>query len=79
MAKQTSGRQADRYTFANTERGAELRKDTQDSLASQGITSELSEEVLEFSTGSCTLLLLTVTGRRPGEGRIAADMKARNV
>jgi hypothetical protein len=73
-----TGRQ-NRYTFANTERGAELRRLTAESLASQGITSEESQEVLEFSTGSCTLLLLTVTGKRPGEGRIAADMKARKV
>ena len=66
---------AGRYTFANTDRGRELRRYTRSSLASQGIISEESEEVLTFSTGECTLLLLTVIGKRPGEGQIANWVK----
>lgn len=67
----------DRYTFANTNRGRELRAQVAESFASEGIPTEASEEVLTFSTGECTLLLLTVTGKRPGAGQIAKAMKER--
>lgn len=64
----------DTYTFADDTRGTELCKQTRDSLASQGITSEITQETWEEDV---EVLILTVTGKRPGEGKIAADMKAR--
>jgi hypothetical protein len=67
------GRGPNTYIFSNTDAGRAIRNNVAASLASQGISTEKSIEKI----GETLVLVLTVTGRRPGEGRIAADMKAR--
>jgi hypothetical protein len=73
MTSKNKGRPLDRYIFARTVEGVRLRSLTALGLLSQGITTEYTEETIDRTP----VLVLTVTGKRPGEGRIAADMKAR--
>ena len=65
--------QLERYTFPSTLAGEELRTNLAESLTANGFTVELGEE--KFIT---TILTLTRTGKRIGEGEIAANMKALN-
>ena len=67
------GRGPDRFIFANNNAGFIQLAKTRAGLASQGITSAADTEVI----AETVCLVLTVTGKRPGAGRIAADMKAR--
>lgn len=73
MSKKTQPGRADRYFFTLNSKGRELLYNLKLSFNSQDIATEESEETIEGTT----LLVLTVTGKRPGEGRISADMKAR--
>lgn len=68
---------ADTFTFANTPEGAERRTALADIYKCQGIATRAFEE--DWTNGDLTthVLRLEVTGKRKGEGQIAADMKAR--
>jgi len=68
-----TGRGPDRYIFANNEEGGELAEKTLVSLNNAGIVCEAITDTI----GGVEVIVVTVTGKRPGEGRIAADMKAR--
>jgi len=72
MEKNKTGRGPARHYFANTSAGKELRYNVALSYESQGTPTEKSEEII----AGTTVLVLTL-GKRVGEGRIAADMKAR--
>ena len=61
----------DRYMFTNDERGMEIRANLKAGLLSCGRTVEEGEETLL----GFEYLTLTVTGKRPGEGQIAASIK----
>jgi hypothetical protein len=67
------------HFFADSQAGRNLRQATADNLLSVGITTEQSAEVMSgIEDGrhwTCTLLVLTITSKRPDEGRIAAQMK----
>lgn len=73
----SSERQPDRFTFTNTEAGRELRTNMVKALTAGGMTSEPSEENWTVEGWSGVVLILTVTSKRPQEGVLAADMKAR--
>ena len=61
------------YTFPLNETGQRLRENLVASLTRFHIPfREFQEEIAGF-----TCLRLEITGKRPGEGKIAADMKAR--
>lgn len=77
MTKPNTGRGPDRYIFTNNECGRKHANQKQESLHAAGITSTKTEEVLTSNEGSTLLIIVTVTGKRPGAGRIAADMKER--
>lgn len=70
-------RKLDRFTFPNTAAGRELRSNLVKALTAGGMTSEPSEENWTVEGWSGVVLILTVTSKRPQEGKIAADMKAR--
>lgn len=65
----------DKYTFASTPIGRAIRKDVADSLHTNGITTEDGQETVTAGGVEYVLLTLTVTGKRPGAGRIAQAMK----
>jgi hypothetical protein len=67
----------DTYTFSNSDAGRALRTDLHASLVSQGRTVREFSETLDVGGDIVTLLKLEVSGKRPGEGLIARDMKAR--
>ena len=68
----------DTFTFPDTPAGEELRTHLAKSLTHYGIAFELGEEDLTHC-GILTFHVLTLvtTGKRPGEGVIAAELKAR--
>lgn len=66
----------DTYTFPNTEAGRDLRIELVDGLIRCGIAFfEYTEDVKGTVGGA--VLKLEITGKRPGAGRIARDMKER--
>ena len=80
MASKPQAERPFRYYFPKTEAGETLRRDLAKSMTHHGITFRESEEVMSGASDGgwlCVLLILEITGKRPGEGRIAADMKAR--
>ncbi len=67
----------DTYTLPNTDAGRVLRDGVVRSLTSNGITYREYEETVAVGQLTFVLLKLEVTGKRPGEGRIAETMKER--
>jgi len=67
----------DTYTFSNTTAGRNLRTKLHVDLLLEDYTCREYSETLTVAGGNLvTLLKLERTGKRPGEGRIAADMKS---
>jgi hypothetical protein len=66
----------DTYTLPNTTVGLALRAGLAEGLTRCGITYQEWEEPTEGATNGA-LLKLEITGKRPGAGRIAKDMKER--
>lgn len=68
-----------RFSFPNTEAGRELRRNLAESFTKNEIAFREFEEIMNGNEGDrnwlCVLLTLEVTGKRPGEGQIAAEMK----
>ena len=68
-----TGHSVDHYIFANNGAGILHLAKTHANLMAAGITSEASTETI----ADTVCLVLTVTSKRPGEGQIAREMKAR--
>ena len=66
---------ADKYTFPSTPAGEALRTHLAESLRKHGFTVALTEEDITHGSLTFHILVLTKTGKRPGEGAIAAAMK----
>lgn len=65
----------DTFTFPGTPAGEELRTHLAKSLTHCGVAFELGEEDLTHGALTFHVLTLVKTGKRPGEGQIAARMK----
>jgi hypothetical protein len=65
---------ADKYMLPNTEQGAALRANLAASLMDAGFAVELRHETLQVGEENFTVLTLLKTGKRVGEGQIAARM-----
>lgn len=67
----------DLYTFPDTEAGRENRKKLAAGLRKSGLTAELTEGNVTTDGLTFHVLMLVKSGKRPTEGVIARDMKAR--
>ncbi len=65
----------DTYTFPNNNAGREYRTNIGLGYALCGIEYREYEETVQVGKLTFTLLKLEVTGKRPGEGKIAKAMK----
>ena len=67
----------DTYNLPNTARGRELLVHLMESHTHHNIPFRVSHTVVEGTSHPVVLLTLEKLGKRPGEGVIAAGMKAR--